>query len=235
MDNAMRRLCTICARGGSKGIPGKNLRPLMGRPLIAHSVEQAKASGVFDIVAVSSDDDRIREAGLEAGADLSVERPAELASDQAGKLPAIRHCLLDAEKQAGRFDTLVDLDVTSPLRHPSDIAEAVRMLEEEGAGNVITGAPARRSPYFNLVEVGADGVARLSKPPATGIERRQDSPDCYDMNASIYVWNRDRFLADPVLFDEGTRLYVMPPERSHDIDEALDFEIVEFLMSRNRR
>jgi len=229
----MKHLCTICARGGSKGIPGKNVRPLLGKPLIAHSIEQARACGLFAAIAVSSDSQEILEVSQRAGADVLVSRPAELATDAAAKVPAIRHCLESAERRLGRsFAIFADLDATSPLRLPQDIVGAVRMLEEHGASSVITGAAARRSPYFNLVEVDARGIARLSKQTGRPIERRQDAPRCYDMNASIYVWNRDAFLRRPAVFYDDTLLFEMPPERSIDIDSELDFEIVEMLLQK---
>ena len=229
----MKRLCTICARGGSRGVKDKNLRPLAGRPLIAHSILQAKATGLFAAVAVSSDSEPLLRAAEAAGADVLVERPDELATDTAPKLPAIAHCLREVEWRLGcRYDILVDLDATSPLRLPEDIAGAVRLLETRGVSNVITGAPARRSPYFNLVEVDEGGVACLSKPLPRPVVRRQDGPRCYDMNASIYVWRRDVFAADPALFYEDTLLFEMPQERSVDIDGALDFDVVAMLMEK---
>lgn len=228
-----RRICTICARGGSKGVLNKNIRPLQGRPLIAHSIERARESGLFECIAVSSDSDAILEAARQWGADFQVRRPDELASDTAAKIPAIRHCLQEAERLAGfRCDVLVDLDATSPLRNTDDVKAAVALLETSGAKNVITGAPARRSPYFNLVEIGENGVARLSKSLPQAIVRRQDAPRCYDMNASIYVWRRDAFIDDPAVFYDDTQLYEMPEDRSHDIDTELDFAWVEFLMQR---
>lgn len=232
MEKIVRRLCTICARGGSKGVPNKNLRPLLGRPLLAHSIEQARASGLFEAIAVSSDSPEILSAARKFGADHLIERPAELASDIAPKLPAIRHCVTEAERLAGHvFDTIVDLDATSPLREPQDIINATTMLEERKVSNVITGAPARRSPYFNLVEIGTDGVARLSKFLPQAIARRQDAPACYDMNASIYVWSHQSLFACPTLFNPDTLLYTMPEERSVDIDSELDFVIVEQIMN----
>ena len=231
----MNRICTICARGGSKGLPGKNLKALFGRPLIAHTVAQAVESGLFDEVAVSSDSQAILEAATAAGATLAIVRPAELASDTAGKLPAIIHCLEQAEDRLGhRFDTLVDLDATSPLRSVSDIVGTVELLESTGVKSVITGAPARRSPYFNLVERDADGVVALSKPLAQGVLRRQDSPPCFDMNASIYAWDRRALDGDPRVFYDDTQLFEMPEIRSQDIDSDLDFQIVEMLMARAR-
>ena len=231
-NETMSRLCTICARGGARGVPDKNIRLLAGRPLIAHSILQARASGLFERVAVSSDSPAILEAARVWGADPVLERPAELASDTVGKLPAIRHAWLAAEAACGlSFEVLADLDCTSPLRRSEDIAGAVRLLEDSGAHNVITGVPAHRSPYFNLVEV-TDGIAHLSKPLPEAIWRRQDSPRCYDMNASIYVWRREPFLTRPFVFDATTRLYEMPRAGILDIDEEVDFAIMALLWQR---
>jgi N-acylneuraminate cytidylyltransferase/CMP-N,N'-diacetyllegionaminic acid synthase len=233
LGERVSRLCTICARGGSKGVPGKNVRDLLGRPLIAHSIEQAKASGLFEAVAVSSDSEAILAAAEAHGADVLVRRPDEMATDTAGKLPAIQHCFESAEQALGKhFPVFVDLDATSPLRIPEDIQGAVRLLEETGCSSVITGAPARRSPYFNLVEQDENGVVGLSKKAEKPILRRQDAPRCFDMNASIYVWRRDVFLASPAVFYADTRLYEMPESRSIDIDSDRDWEMVGLLMRR---
>src|SRR4051812_14736894 len=122
----MKRLCTICARGGSKSVPHKNIKPLFGKPLLVHSIEQAKASGMFERVAVSSDSDAILAVAAEAGVDDVIKRPAEMATDAAGKIPAIHHALVAVEARHGtRYDILVDLDATSPLRNLNDIAGAI--------------------------------------------------------------------------------------------------------------
>ena len=235
-DAVTRRLCTVCARGGSKGVVNKNLRPMAGKPLIAHSLIQAKAVGLFDAIAVSSDSAEILAAAAQWGADELIERPEELASDTADKAPAIRHCVAEVERRHGtRFEVLVDMDATSPLRLPEDIRGAVTLLEDSGATNVITGAPARRSPYFNLVERDATGTVTLAKKSEQRVDRRQDAPPCFDMNASIYVWRRDPFMTGPAVFYPDTLLYEMPEERSFDIDSELDFAIVEFLLSRRCR
>lgn len=234
MDNKLTRLCTICVRGGSKGVEGKNIRMLLGKPLIAHSIQQAKDSSLFQAVAVDSDSEQILDIARKWGADYLIKRPDELATDHAAKLPAIRHCVTETERFIGKsFDVIVDLDATSPLRIPDDIVQCVRLLEERGVSNVITGAPARRSPYFNLVEVDELGVAHLSKKLEIPVVRRQDAPKCYDMNASIYVWRREVLFNNPTIFNADTLLYVMPEERSIDIDSELDFRFVEFIMSDN--
>lgn len=227
----MMRLCTICARGGSKGVKGKNIMDLDGKPLIAHSIEQAKASRLFHNVAVSSDSEVILKVAGQWGADLLIERPDELASDHAAKLPVIQHAVAEAERQMEvQYDTLVDLDATSPLRLPADIIGAVRLLEDRGVSQVITGVPARRSPYFNLVERDEDGYVRLSKETDPPVVRRQDAPACFDMNASVYVWTRDGLFGWTRPFNSDTLLFEMPEERSVDIDSALDAEFVGFLM-----
>ena len=154
-----------------------------------------------------------------------------MATDTAPKLPAIRHCLEQAIAQTGKTpDIFVDLDVTSPLRLASDITGAVALLRESGCRNVITGAPARRSPYFNLVEQRTDGSVGLSKSAEPPITRRQDAPRCFDMNASIYVWRVAPFLEQPAVFYPDTRLFEMPEERSIDIDSDLEFALVELLL-----
>lgn len=233
----MKRICTICARGGSKGLPGKNLRLIAGKPMLAHSIDHARESGLFDAIAVSSDSEDILNLARELDAGFIVRRPDEMATDQASKLPAIQHAVSTVEKEMGvTFDIVVDLDATAPLRIVEDVLGAVRLCEDTGASNVLTAAPARKSPYFNMLERQPDGSITLSKPlPGPRIERRQDSPECFDCNAAVYVWQRDVFMANANVFYDDTQLYVMPPERSHDIDTPLDFDFVELVLSRNTK
>lgn len=230
----MKRICTICGRGGSKGLPGKNLRDLAGKPLVAHSVLQAQEAGIFDAIAISSDSDDILAAARDWGAEHLIKRPDEMAHDTASKLPAIRHCVEEVERATGnRFDTIVDIDVTSPLRTAADIVGAVDLMERNGVTNVITGAPARKNPYFNMVQQLPDGHVDLCIRPDGGrLDRRQDCPPVFDMNAAVYVWRRDAFFDHMDVFYADTLLYEMPEERSHDIDTPLDFEFVSLLMER---
>ena len=230
----MNRLAVICARGGSKGIKNKNLRPLAGKPLLAHTIQQAKESGEFDWVAVSSDSVGILQAGKEAGADFIIERPAELADDSSPKVPAIRHCTQSVEDEAGiKFDTIVDLDATSPLRSLDDIRKAIQKFEASDADNLVSGMPSRRSPYFNLVEEQTDGRVLLAKIPAQPIARRQDAPRCFDLNASVFIWKRSVLFSDnDHALGANTILFEMPEERSIDIDTELDFKFVEFMMTQ---
>lgn len=233
----MKRLCIVCARAGSKGVPSKNIRPFAGKPLIAHTIGQAIETGLFDEIAVSSDSDEILEAAGRSGATKLVRRPEEMATDQAAKMQAIVHCAQEVEKETGvTFNTLVDLDATAPLRLAEDITAAVERLETTDASNLFSVCPAHRSPYFNMVERGQKGRVQLVKSPDRPLVRRQDAPPCYDMNASIYVWRRDAFGAPGNgLFLEKTELYVMPAERSIDIDSEFDFAIAEFLFSRENQ
>lgn len=232
----VKRLCTICARGGSKGVSKKNIRPLLGMPLIAHSIQHATQSGLFSAIAVSSDSEDILDVARDFGIELLIERPADLATDTAAKVPAIRHALLEAERLTGqKYDVLTDLDATSPLRVAKDIRGAIGLLERTGCRSVITGTSSHRSPYFNLVERRADGSVGVSKKLDTPVVRRQDAPACFDMNASVYVWHRDSFVSEPQVFYPDTQLYEMPSQRSVDIDSEEDFVYVEFLMERRQQ
>lgn len=232
----MTRICTITVRAGSQGVPGKNWRPLHGLPLYAHSVRHAVQSGLFERIAVTSDAPEVLERAEEFGATDVINRPKDLASNSAGKIPAIVHAVLAVEESVGHpFSTVVDLDATSPLRIPEDVAGAIAMLERNHLESVITGTEAHRSPYFNLVEVDpVTGVVDVSKRVGDGFLRRQDVPRSFDMNASVYVWDRDALVGDPKVFYPTTRLYEMPPERSHDIDSELDFQIVNWIMGARK-
>lgn len=226
----------LCARRVKRGAEQENLRALAGKPLLVHSIEQARESGLFERIAVSSDAANILNVAKAAGADDLVERPDEMATDTAAKVPAIHHALKMVERRRGvHFDILVDLDATSPLRIVNDIRGAVEMQQRTRARSVITGAPSHRSPYFNLVEETPDGTVQLSKPLPSEVARRQDAPRTFDMNASIYVWDAPAFRDDPKVFYPETRLFEMPPERSLDIDTPLDFDIVEFLWQRRQQ
>jgi CMP-N,N'-diacetyllegionaminic acid synthase len=219
-------------RGGSKGVPNKNLRKLYGKPLMAYTIEQALSSDLFEHVVVSTDSNEIAEKAKACGAETWFLRPAQLATDEASKLPAIRHAFLEAEKHYGhQFDVLMDLDATSPLRKVDDIIGAYRRFVDENSDNLITACPARKNPYFNMVEKVNGRIQKvkyLAKPPT----RRQDAPEVFDMNASIYIWKRKALLENDTLYSDKTFLYVMPEERSVDIDTELDWEFVEFITEK---
>ena len=224
-------LCTICARGGSKGVKNKNIKLLNGKPLIAYTIEQAQESGIFEHIVVSTDSDEIIEVAKKYGAEVFFKRDAKLASDTAGKLDVIKDAFRRSEKYYNtQFDYLVDIDATAPLRSIEDIIKSFEQFIKNDNDNLITATPSRRSPYFNLIEVDIKGKVQLSKTLDKGINRRQDAPKTYDMNASIYIWKRKTILNEHSLFLDKTGLYVMPEERSIDIDSNLDFKIVECLL-----
>jgi len=187
-----------------------------------------KNSNLFDHIVVSSDSDKIIEVAKEYGAEVFFKRDEFLSSDQAGKLDVIKDLLLKSEKFYNtKFDYIIDLDVTSPLRDVEDIINAFNYFLETNSDNLITATPSRRSPYFNMVEI-VNGKVKLVKEGK--FLRRQDVPKTYDMNASIYIWKRDVLLNNKTPFLDKTALYIMPEERSIDIDSELDFKIVEILL-----
>lgn len=224
-------LCTICARGGSKGVKNKNIKPINGKPLIAYTIEQAKESGLFEHIVISTDSDDIANIAKEYGAEVFFKRSAEMASDTAGKLDVIKDAFRRSETHYNEtFNYLIDLDATAPLRDVDDIVKSFEQFLNDDNDNLITAMPSRRSPYFNLVEVDKNGRVALSKKLDSSVVRRQDAPKCYDMNASIYIWKRDVILNEDSIFLEKTGLFVMPEDRSIDIDNELDYKFVEFIM-----
>ena len=221
-------------RGGSKGVPGKNLRELYGKPLMAYTIEQALKTALFDHVVVSTDSPKIAETAKSYGAEAWFLRDAELSTDQAAKLPVIHNVFVESEKHYDdHFDVLVDLDATSPLRSMEDIRDAHQWFVDEDADILITANPARKNPYFNMVEK-ENGFIQLVKQLDKTPTRRQDAPRVYDMNASIYIWKRKALLTNDTLFTERTSLYIMPEERSVDIDTELDWSFVEFMMGKKK-
>lgn len=226
-------LCTICARGGSKGIKNKNIRLINGKPLIAYTIEQAIACSLFEHIVISTDSDEIAKISQAYGGEVFFKRNAEMASDTAGKLDVIRDSLKRSEKHfSEKYDYLIDLDATSPLRQIEDITRSFQQFLENNNDNLITAMPSRRSPYFNMVEVDANNRVYLSKMLDNKIVRRQDAPKSYDMNASIYIWKRDVILNENSLFLDKTGLYLMPEERSIDLDNELDLKFIQFIMSK---
>jgi len=225
----MKTIASICARGGSVGVPGKNIRLLHGKPLIAHTIEQALAVAAIDAVYVSTDDQIIAEVAARHGARMPFLRPAELATSSAAKVPVIQHLCNWVAENDGPFDRIVDLDPTSPLRTVGDIEACLALLDDE-TDAVITAFESEKNPYFNMVERKTDGNISLVCRPAGTVVARQQAPHVYSMNGSVYVWHRHTLSKG--LWNGRLRMHVMPRERSIDIDSPLDFAIVEMLMSR---
>jgi CMP-N,N'-diacetyllegionaminic acid synthase len=228
-----RVIATICARGGSKGLPGKNLRPLAGKPLIVHTIEHALACRGIDRVFVSTDDARIAEVAMRAGAQVPYLRPAELATDEAPKLPAIEHLVAHLEHGGMKVATVVDLQPTSPLRRPEDIEAALALLDDTDL--VVSVTEPSHNPYYTLAEADAQGRLQLSKPAQ--FARRQDAPAVWGLNGSIYVWRR---AALPKAIAEGfwsvrAKPYEMPRRRSVDIDDLEDFELAQWYLQRSEQ
>lgn len=226
----MSIVATICARGGSKGLPGKNVRLFAGKPLIAHTIEQARACAGIGRVCVSTDDDAIAEVARAFGAEVPYRRPAELATDTAAKLPAIEHLVRHLESQGAVVDTVVDLQPTSPLRTREDIEAALAL--GGSAPLVVSVTEPSHNPYYTLVEQQPDGTLALSKPAS--FARRQDAPQAWGLNGALYVWQRAALAraAEQGFWSVAARPYVMPRNRSIDIDDLEDFEMAEWLMLR---
>ena len=229
----MKIIGTICARGGSKGLPKKNIMPLAGKPLIAYTIEVALKWKKMDKLIVSTDNEEIANISKKYGADTPFMRPAELATDDAGKLPVLQHAVKFCEKEYNtRYDAIVDLDPTSPLRKISDLDNALNKFLNSDADVLYSVCRARKSPYFNMVELDENGYAHLSKPLKNRIVRRQDSPDVYDMNASIYIFKRDFLLTADSIHSGKAVVYVMDDISAFDIDREIDFQFIEFLLER---
>jgi len=229
----MKVLCTICARKGSKGVANKNVKEILGKPLIAFSIQQALESCLFDKIVVSTDSAEIREIAKRYGAESWFSRPAELSRDDSPKIPVIQHALEESEKKFScKFDHIIDLDATSPLRNVEDIRKAYKVFLKDSFDNLISGTRSRKNPYFNMIEIN-NGEVELSKKLKNTPVNRQQSPQVYDMNASIYVWSRDFLLKENSLFSGKLGFYEMPEDRSIDIDSPLDWEIVKMIMEKN--
>lgn len=227
-------LCTICARGGSKGVPRKNVRDVGGKPLIAHTIADALEWDRTTDLVVSTDDEEIRDVARDHGASAPFLRPDELATDEAAKLPAIEHATREMERRRDRrYDYVVDLDATAPLRTVEDIERCFRVGRAADVTNAYTVTEADKNPYFNMVELDEEGYASLSKQLDDDVVRRQDAPTVYEMNASIYVYERSFLAETDSVHGERTKVSIMPRERSVDIDTPLDLAFVEFLMERS--
>lgn len=236
----MKSLITICARGGSKGIPGKNIKPLDNKPLIYYSLTTAVAYAALneDVdIYLSTDSDEIRGVVEQFHFDsvnTDYSRPKELATDSSGKLEVIKDVLDYAEQMGGfKYDHIIDLDVTSPLRTVDDLQLAFEKLKSCDAFNIFSVNPANRNPYFNMVEHREDSMyVKLVKEGS--FLTRQSSPQVYDMNASFYIWKREFFEMDQKNnITDKTIIYSMP-HLCFDLDHPLDFEFMSFLIERNK-
>jgi len=228
-------LGTICCRGGSKGVKGKNIRPLKGKPLIEYTVTAALASRLLNDVIVSTDSELITDAARQAGIKTVIQRPAELASDTASKWPVFIHALETYEQLTGTtVNYIVDMDVTVPLKTTGDIDGAIQAaLNDTKTGVVITAYEPERNPYFNMMEVQEDGFAEIVKKSAKPIVRRQDAPPVYSLTPAAYVVKKETLYTVEHWSQAKCKIYPIPRERAIDIDTEIDFDIVEFLINRH--
>lgn len=218
----------IFARGGSKGVPKKNIKLLGGKPLLAHSIETGFKSGMLDRIIVSTDDESIAEVAREYGAEVPFMRPKELSLDNSSEWLAWRHAI----NQVDSFDLFVSLPATAPLRSPSDIKECVRSFQEGGCDAIVTCKKASRHPSFNMIRQDNQGMVHLLMPLDTSIIRRQDAPEIYDMTTVAYVLAPEFIMTRSKIFQGRVRAVTIPEERAVDIDTYLDFEFAEFLYAR---
>ena len=224
-------VAAICARGGSKGVLRKNLRSLLGAPLISYTVKQALGCKVFDRVIVSTDDPEIAKVAKEYGAEVPFMRPAELARDDSPKWPVFQHLINALEKDGGAVDVLADLDTGTPLRSDDDIRRAVDTLLSSEADVVITAYEPERNPYFNMVEIHGE-YARLVKSAGKTVTRRQEAPAVYSLSPAVFAMKRNFILSASHWSEGNVKIVEMPRQRAIDIDHEIDFEFVQFLMNK---
>jgi N-acylneuraminate cytidylyltransferase len=223
-----RTFAFIFARGGSKGLPGKNIKEFGGIPLLAHGIRLANAMDRVERVYVSTDDAQIAAVATQYGAEV-IDRPAALATDTASEWMAWRHAIEHVRSRGLDFDTFLSLPATSPLRNAQDIDNCLDALDAD-ADVVITVTPAARSPYFNMVSTDADGLAHVVLGTAE-LKRRQDVPPVYDITTVAYVARPDFILSQDRLFAGRVRPVVVPKQRAVDIDDEYDFKVAQALLN----
>ena len=225
----------IGARKGSKGVPGKNFRPLCGKPLIDWSLDQLFANPRVGAVVVSTDDEEIYAHAVKRGALEIGLRPAELATDTAPKWGVWQHALAASESLIGPVAAFLDLDCTSPLRLPEDIDGALTLYQIEHPDMVMSVCEARKNPYFNMVELDASGRLQVSKPLPGGVWARQNAPVVYEHVGLVYVVDPAYLRRAKTIYEGRVIPYVIPSERCHDIDTPYDMRLVEFLLTEQLR
>lgn len=235
----MHILITVCARGGSKGIPGKNIKPINGMPLIGYTINTAKAfKDCFNSVdiALSTDSIEIKKVVQEFGINTDYQRPDTLAGDAVGKIDAIKHVLDHYEKTNNlKYDYVLDLDVTSPLRTVEDLKAAFEIIQSNNtAVNIFSVSPASRSPYFNMVEIKENGFYAQIIKPSSSVFSRQAAPKVFDMNASFYFYKRSFFdLGYKGAITDKSLIYEVP-HLCFDLDHPVDMEFLSFLLENNK-
>lgn len=227
----MKTVAFIFARGGSKGLPGKNIRHLCGKPLIAWSIECALSLKQIDRVIVSTDSDEIASVAIKYGAEVPFMRPTHLATDTSPEWLSWQHALKYLEDSTGSLpEVMLSIPATAPLRLPIDIENCLNAYEKGNTDIVITVTDAHRNPYFNMVKLDSDGIATVVNSTSPLIARRQDAPPVYDMTTICYVANSKFVMSQQGIFDGKVKSVYVPMERAIDIDTLFDFTIAENLM-----
>ncbi len=227
-------LCSICIRGGSKGVPKKNIRMLNGNPLLFYTIDCAKKAHGFDDIVISSDSDEMLEIAQQLGAEKIIKRPDHLASDTSSKWDVFIHLVEDYEAKTGlTVDYLVDLDVTVPLRKPEHIEGAIKMMLDNNTDVVITGYEPERNPYFNMMELSDGKYATMVKKTDKPIVRRQDAPVVFSLTPAVYVVRKEALYQFKHWSEARCMIYEIPRQNAVDIDTEFDFKLVEFLMQNN--
>lgn len=220
----------VFARGNSKGLPGKNIKLLGGKPLLAHSIEVARQVAQIKKVFVSTDSPAIAAVAREYGAEV-IDRPDELATDHAPEWLAWQHAIRHVQALGEQFDLFVSLPATSPLRSAEDVQQCIDGADAD-ADVVVTVTEAARSPYFNMLVRDEQGISSVVC-SGTTFHRRQDAPKVYDMTTVAYVARPQFILGNDKLFAGTVRSVVVPRERAVDIDDIYDFKMAElFLMEK---
>lgn len=233
MISKMDVVAFIFARGGSKGLVKKNTRLLMGKPLIAWSIEQAKSLSSIKRVIVSTDSEEIAIISKEYGAEVPFMRPSELAQDDSPEWLSWRHALNYLKDIEDKLpDVMLSVPATSPLRKTEDLNNSLEMFYNGGADAVITITEAHRNPWFNMVELSANKTVELVNKDENILFRRQDARKVYDITTVAYVLSPQFVLTKNSLFSGRVKAVMVPVDRSIDIDTLYDFEIAEYLMSR---
>lgn len=223
-------LGAIFARGGSKGLPGKNIKLLAGKPLISYAIEAAKKVSQLDELIVSTDDQEIACIAKQSGAKVPFIRPKELASDESPEILSWKQAIREVENKSGKkVDVLVVIPVTSPLRLAKDIDSCLQKLISSDADIVVTIKEAERNPYFNMVTVDEDDNADLVI-SGENVTHRQKAPKVYDLTTVAYAAKASYILKASHVLEGKVKSVLIPKERAVDIDDLHDFKIAEFLM-----
>ncbi|MFA5339649.1 MAG: acylneuraminate cytidylyltransferase family protein [Candidatus Omnitrophota bacterium] len=226
-------LALIPARGGSKGLPGKNIKMLSGKPLIAWSIEQALASRYIDKVVVSTELEEIASVARKYGAEVPFMRPKDLAASSAIIVDVLIHALNSLERKGRKFDFIMLLQPTSPLRNSEDIDAAIRLLFRKNAQSVVSICPTECHPYW-INRMSSDGLMGNFIAKNVRNKNRQKLPVYYRVNGALYLASVVFLKKSRDVYGKPTYPYIMPLERSVDIDTPLDFELAELLMSKRK-